>query len=278
MPALSVVGLALLAGCWQGASAPAARSPHAVHYVVEWAVDGIEWTPDHRAWEVTNDLGYRVRVTRGYLTSYSMELVECPRATATPPVARNEIFLQQTVMAMRSIGAALDTALVGTAHAGHASGTPNPAAIRPMQIESLLEPRPREVGTVLLQPQAYCQLHYLAARASGDARDLPADVDMADTTLHVEGAYRGPGTTTDTAFTVHSALANGGLVDHTSDGTPIRVDPGGGALRVTVRRRLARIFDGVAFAAMDERARARQILQSVIDHLEVTIEAEHATR
>ena len=42
--------------------------------------------------------------------SYSMELVECPRTA---------------LLALLS--------LRGTAHAGHASGTPNPAAIRPMQ-------------------------------------------------------------------------------------------------------------------------------------------------
>lgn len=80
-----------------------------------------------------------------------MELVECPRDSAATPVAR--------------LGTFICSILEKPAYAGHAIGTPNPAAIHPMQVESLTNPTTHEVGAVLLSPQRYCQLHYLVARA-----------------------------------------------------------------------------------------------------------------
>src|ERR1051325_3652187 len=137
-----------------------------------------------------------------------------------------------------------------SAWAGHASGTPNPAAIRPMQVESLLAPTDREVGTVTLVPQAYCQMHYLIARAGHDSPGLPTELDMVDVSLHVDGTYRAPGATDQTSFTIHSAIANGGLFDRTSTSVPIRVDTGRAPTRGTVRRHLGSLFDAADFPPM----------------------------
>ena len=230
----------LLGACTR--SAPPA--PHAVHYVVAWARDGV--VPAGDGWEVTTDLGYRVRVTRGYLTSYSMELVECPKAAwsvLSPPPA----------------------------WAGHSAGTPNPAAIRPMQVESLLATTDREIGAVTLAPQTYCQLHYLIARAGREAQGLPSDLDMVDASLHVDGTYRAPAADAPTPFAIHTAIANGGLFDHTGAAAPIRVDMGQGATRVTVRRHLGSLFDGVDFATTSDSVRASRILASVVEHVEVEL-------
>jgi hypothetical protein len=246
-------------GCQQAATPPKARTAHQVRYYLDWAWDDATKTADGTAWEVTNDLGYRVRVTRGYVTSYSMELVECPKDTAATPVASMGMFLWSTVE--------------GTAYAGHATGTPNPAAIRPMQVESLTAPAAREAGTVLLAPQTYCQLHYLVARAGREAPGLPADLDMVDTSLHIDGTYRVPGTTADTPFTLHTAVAYGALFDHTVSSTAaMQVDTGASATRVTIRRHLGKIFDGVDFVNMTDRMAAGQVLKSLIDHVEVDIQ------
>jgi len=253
--AAAVALLALtLAGCRQ---APPSPAPHHVRYRLDWAVEGAEGR-GAAGWSVTTDLGYRVHVTRGYVTSYSMELVECPRQSPTPIARAGDV--------LRALAGE------GTAFAGHSAGTPNPAAIRPMRIESLTSPAPAEVGDVLLQPQAYCQLHYLIARAGPDAVGFPGDVEMHDTSLHVEGTFRVPGGTTDMPFTVHTAVANGGLFDRaTGAREPMRFDTGTSALQVTVRRRLARMFDGVDFATMTDRMVASQILKALIDHVEVEI-------
>jgi hypothetical protein len=220
--------------------------------------DDAKKAPDGTSWEVTNDLGYRVRVTRGYVTSYSMELVECPKEPVATPVAGLGAFLWSTVES--------------TAWAGHSTGTPNPAAIRPMQVESLTAPTAHQVGAVLLAPQTYCQLHYLVARAGREAPGLPAELDMVDASLHVDGTYQSPGTSTETRFTVHTAVAYGQLFDHAArSSASIHVDSGSSATRVTVRRHLGKIFDGVDFVKMTDRMVAAQILKSLVDRVDVEI-------
>jgi hypothetical protein len=237
---------------------PSSPGPHRVSYAVAWSDDGATWNADRTAFEVTNDLGYRVRVTRGYLTTYSMELVECPKDARS---------------AAADVAKRLWATLEAPAWAGHASGTPNPAAIRPMQIESLLAPVARELAGVTLAPQAYCQLHYLIARAAKEAVGLPADLDMVDTSLHVDGTYRAPVSEAEVPFGVHTAVANGGLLDRSgAPPAPIHVDTGRESAHVTVRRQLAALFDGVDFAKMKGDVIAGQMLQSFVDHLEVDIE------
>ncbi len=253
-----LLGTLLLGACQPSPPAPKAPAAHSVQYRLDWAMDNVAQSPDGAAWEVTNDLGYHVRVTRGYVTSYSMELVECPKDTPVTPVAQ--------------LGTRLWSIIEGAAYAGHATGTPNPAAIRPMQVESLTKPEAHAVGTVRLLPQAYCQLHYLVARAGHDAPGLPADLDMVDTSVHIDATYRAPGSSADIPFTLHTAVAYGALFDHTvNSAAPMRVDTGRQAVQVTVRRHLGRIFDGVAFGTMPERAVAGQILKSLVDHVDVEI-------
>jgi hypothetical protein len=253
----ALLAAVLLAGC--GNTEP--PSPHSVSYALAWTEDDVVRDAGGASWQVTNDLGYQVRVTRGYLTTYSMELVECPKAVtgfATPP----------------SAFAALLSLLEATAWAGHSAGTPNPAAIRALHIESLTAPVARELATVTLAPQAYCQLHYLIARAAKESSGLPDDLDMVDASLHVEGTYRVPGSELEKPFRVHTGIANGGLFNRSATPpAPIRVDTGRAGARVTVRRRLGAMFDGVAFATMTEGMVAGQIMQALIDHVEIEIES-----
>jgi len=229
-----------------GCRGPAAPAPHAVHYALAWDRDGVAAGP--AGWDVTTDRGYRVHVARGWVTAYSMELVECPKATS----------LRDLLAPPR-------------AWAGHTSGTPNPAAIRPLQVESLTEPEDRDVGTVTLAPQAYCQVHYLIARAARESPGLPRDIDMVDASLHVEGTYQAADAAAPTPFAIHTPIANGGLFDHTATSAPIAVDTGREAARVTIRRRLRAIFDGVDFAKTTDAVRAERILAAIVDHAGVEI-------
>ena len=253
----SLVLLAVLAAGCMSTPSPPTPGPHEVRYRLTWERDGVRTTSDG-GWEVANDLGYLVHVTRGWVTSYSMELVECPKdaADATP----------------WNVGDVLWPALESPAWAGHMAGTPNPAAIRPMQVESLTDVEPHQAGTVTLAPQAYCKLHYLVARAGHDSPGLPPDLDMVDTTLHLDGIVRAPGASSDVPLTVHTALAYGQLFERAA--TPpaaIHVDSGLGAMEVEVRRHLGRMFDGVDFAKMADRAVALQILKALVDHVDVEI-------
>ncbi|MBY0279378.1 hypothetical protein K2Z84_28920, partial [Candidatus Binatia bacterium] len=241
------------------ADAPAEPAAHDVTYALAWATGDVAAAPDGVGFVVANDLGYSVHVTRGWITSYGMELVECPRPASPTPVAR--------------AGALLESLFVSEAFAGHSSDTPNPAAVHPMQIESLTEPRATDVATLRLEPQAYCKLHYLLARAGAEARDLPPQPDLVGTSLHVEGTWRAPGTTRDVPFTLRTASAYGALVETSGDDAqPLRVDTGVAATRVTLRRHRARMFDGVDFARMSERTAAMQVLRATVEHVDVQIE------
>jgi hypothetical protein len=245
-------------GCRDRTQAPAATA-HEVRYELAWT-DNVDAVGD--GWETANDLGYRIRVSRGWVTSYSVELVECPKDAMRSTAER--------------IMATAWSIIEGTAWAGHLSGTPNPAAVHPMQVESLIDSTVYEVGRVMLAPQAYCQLHYLVARAGPDAVGLPTTFDMRDATLHLEGSYRAAGTTTETPFTLHSASAYGQLFDHVAGGAALHFDSGQNAARVVVRRDRARMFDGVDFAHMAERQQASQILKALVDHTQIEVRADDA--
>lgn len=238
--------------------APTARAPHAVTYALAWADDDVTPSADGPGFVVTSDLGYTVHVTRGWITSFGMELVECPRPAAAPVARAGEL---------------LGSLLVGDAWAGHSSDAPNPAAARPMQIESLTAPHTADVATLQLEPQTYCKLHYLLARAGAEARDLPARPDLVGTSLHVEGTWRVPGTAHATPFTLRTASAYGALLERAGDAAdPLRVDTGAGGARVTLRRHRGRMFDGVDFARMPERAAAMQVLRATVEHVDVQVE------
>lgn len=258
---LALLTLVFVAGCRQTRETQPAAA-HEIRYRLAWdALDA--QAVDAGVLSTTTDRGYRIRLRRGYLTSYSMELVECP-----PPVAPLAV-----------LGSLLFSALEGTAHAGHASGTPNPAAIRPMQVESLTAPVGLAAGSAVPPPQSYCQLHYLIARAGGEARGLPGDLDMVDASLHLEGTYTAPGSTSEVPFAVHAAIANGVLRNRSvAPAAPIRVESGRSAMQVTVRRHLTRAFDGIDFATASQASVAAAVLQSLVDHVDVEIEAldEHS--
>lgn len=238
-------------------------APHVVTYALDWAHDdaGVASRGTDGAFTVANDLGYTVRVTRGWITSYGVELVECPRAAAAAPAP------------LARAAALVWSAIEGTAWAGHSTDTPNPAAAHPMQVESLVAPEAHDVARIELAPQAYCKLHYLLARAGAEARDLPREPDMVGTSLHVEGTYRAPGSSSDVPFTLHTASAYGALLEHAgADPQPLRVDTGDGDARITIRRHRARMFDGVDLARVSERAAAMQVLRALVEHVDVRIE------
>jgi hypothetical protein len=116
-------------------------------------------------------------------------------------------------------------------------------------------------------------VHYLIARAGHDSPGLPTELDMVDSSLHLDGAYRAPGSATETPFALHTAVANGALLDHVgTPERPIHVDTGTEEVRVTVVRHLAALFKGVDFVKLNERALPGQILQSFVDGVEVRIE------
>jgi len=256
--ALTVMGVLLNAGCSRHDSAqPLTRS---VRYVLEWKMSKVEETPGAAGWEITNDLGYRVHVTRGYLVTRSLELIPC---NPVPPLAA----------LLKRIG---DRIGPRPAYAGH-SAIADPSATKNAEVESLLSPRSHAVATLYPGPQKYCQAHYLIARADPSATGLPSEVDMVDQSLRLEGWFRRPGDSQETPFTVVTAVGNGKLLD-----LPRGLGEGSCALNtastsgvVVVRRNLDTIFDHVDFANMPDKRIGREVLQNLINDTEIELQVNH---
>lgn len=219
---------------------PPAGATHAIRYRLAWRWGRAVRTPDG-GWEVVTDLGYRVHVRRGYLTSYSMELVECP------PLAPLSGLFGPT-----------------SAYAWHSADMTNPATVRSAPIESLLAPRAQDAGTVRLPPQAYCQVHYLVARATTASRGLPADVDMVDSSLDVEGTVQRDGAP-PTTLVVKTASPNALL-------RPIaRVDSGRQDTLVVLRRDLGQLFDGIDFDTTRLPVVENRIVENLVNGTRVKV-------
>ena len=236
---------------------------HQVRYELTWKAD--QWNGQARAQErvLVNDLGYTVRLTRGYVVTRSMELVECPKTAFDDPLTLPSDLVPW--LAPRA------------AYAGHTMGTPNPAAISVPRVESLTDAATVTAGTVSLAPQRYCQVHYLVARADQNTVNLPHDLDMVDSSLHAEGTYRARGAEQDTPFRLHTTVANGRLVDLFPPGrfgdAPAQfiLDTGSDGADVVIRRDVDRLFNGMDFATMPEKTMVRQLLQNLIDTLQVEV-------
>jgi hypothetical protein len=237
------------------------RSAHGVRYVLTWKADGSMAQAGSTSRTLVNDRGYTIRLTRGYLVTRSMELVECPKTVSAGWIESPLALLLHPQ----------------PAYAGHSIGTPNPAAITTPHVESLLDVASSTAGSVSLAAQHYCQVHYLIARADTTTVNLPHDVDMVDASLHLEGFSRSPTAPEEQPFVLRTTAANGTLVDlfppgHYGDPqAKFRLDTGTQGAEVIFRRNLDRLFDGVEFAGMTDRLKVQQVLKNAIDTMEVEV-------
>jgi len=238
-----------------GCSRTQSASPgHSVSYVLEWKRNKV--VEGAGGWDVTNDLGYRVHVTRGYVVTRSLELIPCN--PVPPPVSLLE-----------TVG---DLIGPSSAHAGH-SAIADPSSTKNAEVESLLNPRTHASATLTPGAQKYCQLHYLIARADPSATGLPTEVDMVDQSVRIEGSFRLPSEGSQpTPFVIVTAVANGRLFDLPRNGQEsFALDTGTTSGIVAVRRDLDTMFDHVDFANMNEKRMGREILQNLINDAEIEL-------
>jgi len=237
-------------------------------YRLAWHQDGVVRGSAEPGWSVVSDLGFHVRVTRGYLVSYGMEFVECEGdpAGAGPRSAASR--------------AGALAALLGPspAHAGHGSADPNPARLGTTFVESLTEAGTIDVGYVEAPAYRYCSLHYLVAGARRGAVGLPDDVDMLGASLHVEGVYRAPSGQIEAPFTIRTSAANGvlgalrGSLARFGPAGVVEVDGSIESARATISRDLSTMFDGVDFVALSDRQASWRVLNNLIAATEIVVE------
>jgi hypothetical protein len=233
--------LAVVVGC--GGAPPPARGPHAIRYRLAWTWGRAQRVPD--GWTVRTDRGVDVRVTRGWVVPFSLELVECPPTGSTTTLL--------SLLAPRS------------AWAFHSANAVNPSTLRSAPVESLGDPVDRDVGDITLPPQAYCAIHYLVARATRDSAGLPADVDMVDRSLWIDGTWRRSADDVDHPITLRATVPNARLQP-----LPSPVDTGTGDVVVVVTRDLGTLFDGIDFDGMPTPVVENRVLANLVQHARLT--------
>ena len=251
-------------------------------YKLDWQWGRARPQPKGQGWFVTNNLGYRVMVHRGYLTTHSLELIPCDPATATLPPRFFRFFNHwgnrlQLFAALLPERQDLNPLQSQPAFAGHGPLTYNPSRMVMPYVESLVQPAAIQRKPHSVPKAVYCKAHYLIARATGAVQNQPDNRGMDDLSLWIEGEYTAPNATVTNPFVLKTSIAWGSIMDAiaspgTSDrATKIVLTSGKSMTRVTLRRNLGSMFDGVDFENMSESERARAILRSLARSVETIV-------
>ncbi|WP_205633658.1 hypothetical protein [Labilithrix luteola] len=184
-----------------------------------------------------SDRGLRIVLTRGYLTTGSVEILACSAAPSSrawwQPFRMREV---------------------------HAHVVGSPTLLGVPNVESLLaaSETTTRAGELHPPPGSYCKVKQTILAADGDAIGLPADGSMLGKSMLVEGTYQADGSS-PRAFQLSSTASFD--VELTIPETKLSTD-GRRAARVLLVKTDAHWFDGVDFDA-DESESATRVLQNL---------------
>lgn len=233
----AIIGLLLLAA----ACDPGPPRPVNVRFDLAWDTAGAMLS-DGRA-VITTDTGYEVELDRLTVITYSVELMPC----APLPAKR------------ASLG------IIAAAWAGHEAGHP-PTRTNQAAFETPLTAGTIAMDRIPVPDVAYCGAHYLIGRLL----DPPPGASPADTvgfSLRMHGRTRKAGEGAWNELTLDSPVAHGILVNFPDAKGGTRFKDGD---VVVMTRKLAPMFDGVDFQAMDQAAVVRQILRQIVSNTVVS--------
>lgn len=221
-------------------------------YLLDWDLENVELNKTGPGWSVTNNLGYRIQIERGYLVNRSIELIACEHNhTAGVSSIISALFLPQP------------------AYAGHGNTEHDTSRISRPFVETLTTPGPVELETVTGMEPAYCQMHYLIAPGIETAKNLPDDADMLNVSLFIEGTYQTQDSNTAVPFTITTDLAWGTVTDLAAGEAGLSLENQTNS--VTIRRRLGALFNDVDFNEMSGKAQAKAVLRSLVKNVTITI-------
>ena len=237
-------------------------APHTLSYILDWQSE--EAILEDDSITLQTDLGYEVVIERGFTIAYSLQLVECDDEEEPADIP--------------GMGQRLLNLLgPGVAWAGHSELDPNPAAIEVSQAEDILVRARVEMGRVTVEPQRYCQLHYLVARSERETVGLPDELDIVGMSVYMEGSYQRAGEASQ-PFVLNTSYAYGLLTDLFAPGADqdaeaaLEVDTGYDDATITVTRNLDRLFDGVEFETMNTAQQAGQVLKQLVETATYSVE------
>ena len=254
-----VLGVAIAcAGCGSGggegprpvgAAAPLRLAEGSlVAYLLTWSWDGAR--REGESWVFETDRGYTVGISSAALAIGRVELVPCEPGRGG------------------SLGDAVSSLLVATAHAGH-SRVADGSAVSSPAIGSLLEPEAQLYGRGFAGPEPYCGLHMLAVPLAGETEDGAA---LARESLALTGYWSAPGDSERHELRARINLQDGStrpLLGWTS--WPTALQRGRAPVAVVITRRPARAFDGLELAAMSELDLGFAVLGNLMQGAQVEV-------
>lgn len=224
-----------------------------------WDLSAVTPEPDG-GFSVDTNLGYRVRVTEGWLVHHSISLTPCD-----PP----ENGAEEANLGDFPFAIAIKSAF---AH----DEAKDPSAIEALRIEDLTNLDDAELGASSFPPAVYCRAHWLVARPTGEQIE-PESVSMGGSSVRLAGSWSRGGDSG--AFSIDTWWPQAILIDIEDAAIPDDLEQAkrDGASRfafITIRRPLGRAFDGIDFGSSDvtEDQIAGFFLDNVVAGADLSVE------
>jgi len=192
-----------------------------------------------------NSEGIKITLTKAYLVIWSIRL-ESDCNTTLFTQLRQTIFNQF-----------IPTALAHTETTPTQLGVPNVINLLAADLTEL------ELGTINPPPGHYCGMTVELLKADADTQKLPADINMINRMLYLEGQYLPLGTSQPVAFTV--ALAKTPLPRHLRLVTPLTLSSDQRTARLTTRIYYDRWFDGLNLSTLDDETQQDLLLNNLVN-------------
>lgn len=215
--------LLMLLGCQRPSPPPLTQGVTAIAWRLGWDTARLQRGP--QGWDLQTDLGYRVHITRGTLTTWRLGLELCPKKAAW--------------------------SLIPQAEAHHVEA-PDPTSLIPHLAEDLTALTATDLGPRDVPVATYCRGLWLA---SAPPASLAADRPRVSLLLRGQWEKQGQTGTLD----VETWMPDARFAP--IPGLP----EAHGATRIAVERHLAAAFDGVDLAQAPTPALAWTLLHKLVD-------------
>ncbi len=227
------------------AIAPTAEPTGILNYALKWNTEGITHLSDG-GWQVTTNLGYEIRVTSGYVTTFRMELVECETTEA----------------------AAFSFLFPSPVQAGHPSDGPSETRTSQDTVENLITLPTQSMASLPVSRADWCTLHYLAGPTTDAALNLTDTGGDLGKSIMLIGDYKAPDSEDWIPFTATSEEGFGTFLLAPTD-PGIRL--GDGVVSIVVTRTASTLFDNIDFGTSSPDTIGFSVLRQLSKSAAITV-------
>ena len=226
-------------------------------YTLDWDRTGVVF--GEGSWSASNELGFEFEIDQAYAVTYSLELVPCdPVPDLDAGIGDMASWLLEWLGSRR-------------AHAGHSGSPFNPTRLGQSMVESVHEARAYVSPVMSSQDVAYCQFHYLVARAHGGTQRLPDAYDLMGQSAAFAGRWRrGPGAWSD--FEWRTNLPWGEVISLDRVDVPGAEFESNAMTRVRLQRPLRGLLKSLDPESMSPTVLANIMVKQLVQGTEVQIE------